>query len=114
MTKFKVESGIDIPEKRIDKIPTRDTYPFAEMKVGQSFLVKASTGELKRKVGARLSTAIANYRTRTGSPASFLVRTMEDGIRCWRIEDGSYKPRSKRTMADVASNISSLHRAPNQ
>lgn len=65
---IKIEPGIPMPAK----------FPFAEMKVGDSFLVPAKASK----------NTVAVYATRharkTGT--KFTVRKTPEGYRCWRIE----------------------------
>ena len=66
---MKVESGIPIPAK----------YPFAEMKVGDSFAVPPKINRSAVNVSAM------RYGRKHGM--KFTVRRTVDGtLRCWRIE----------------------------
>lgn len=80
-----IEKGIPIPRKKVPGSPpdprgkyaTRQYYPWNEMEVGDSFLVtnrKAST----------LSASMTSATRRTGF--KFTARTLEKGVRIWRIE----------------------------
>jgi hypothetical protein len=65
---IKIESGIPMPAK----------FPFAEMKVGDSFLVPESTSRNVVTVYAR------RHAIKTGM--KFTIRKTSEGYRCWRIE----------------------------
>jgi hypothetical protein len=66
---IKIESGIPMPAK----------FPFAEMKVGDSFLVPEGMNKSTVAVYAN------RYAKKTGY-AKFTVRKTAEGYRCWRIE----------------------------
>lgn len=62
----------------IDKgVPLPRRYPFADMQVGDSFLVPEG---VKR---SNVSVAAKRYGDRHG--AAFTVRKVPEGLRCWRI-----------------------------
>jgi len=65
---IKIESHIPFPAK----------FPFAEMKVGDSFLVPVGTHKNTVAVYA------TRYARKTGT--KFTVRKTPEGYRCWRIE----------------------------
>lgn len=82
---FKVESGIPIPPQRSYFAPRnslkRSVYPYAEMMVGDSFLVPKGISQ-----GRVSGTAVA-WAKRHKLPWKFAVRRMVDGnTRCWRIK----------------------------
>jgi hypothetical protein len=61
-------------------------YPFKDMQSGESFEVKVSKNDARRKV-ANLSSACASYVKRSNNAARFTVRrTSDTTIRCWRIK----------------------------
>ena len=65
---IKIESGIPMPAK----------FPFAEMKVGDSFLIPAGVNKGTVAVYAN------RYAKKTGT--KFTTRKTPEGYRCWRIE----------------------------
>ncbi len=65
---IKIESGIPMPAK----------FPFAEMKLGDSFLVPESTSRNVVTVYAR------RHAIKTGM--KFTIRQTPEGYRCWRIK----------------------------
>lgn len=74
---FVIETGVEIPGRKGGRSGSK--YPFAQMRVGQSFLVGS---------GVKVSTirsAIGAFSK--GNPdLKFAVRETEDGVRVWRIE----------------------------
>lgn len=72
----KIEKNIEIPRRCANSKGRPFKYPFNEMEVGDSFL----TGEPR----SRISGAIGGYRKRHG--CKFAARTVEGGVRVWRIE----------------------------
>lgn len=64
---------------RIDKdIPIPRRYPFADMEVGDSFLLAP---DMKR-----IPTTVAALRYGDRHNMKFTVRQVPEGFRCWRIE----------------------------
>lgn len=76
---FKIECGVPIPP-RITGSAKRgmSKYPFAMMKIGDSF-------HMLCKPGAAASN-IVRWRKANGSPFKFITRRVGDGYRVWRIE----------------------------
>ena len=72
MSKYKIESGIPKPGWASHKC----IYPFGDMKVGDSFLV---TVEDAGKVSSAASKYGALHKKR------FSTRTVDGGIRIWRV-----------------------------
>lgn len=70
---FTIEKNIPIPNSRSN----RPQLPFDQMEVGDSFLAP----DLSKN---RVYNAANEYRLKTGK--RFLVRAVEGGTRCWRIE----------------------------
>lgn len=61
-------------------------YPFDKMLAGESFEVKVSKTDARKRV-SNLSSACASYIKRNNKAAKFTVRrTSETTIRCWRIK----------------------------
>lgn len=73
---FKIENDFAIPAERQPRT-RRSKYPWAELEVGQSFLVE---GALLRSMSSTASHAGRR------SKKKFLVRTAEGGVRIWRLE----------------------------
>jgi hypothetical protein len=68
---FKIESGIPVPPGN------RANYPFAKMKVGDSFLVPGV------KNSAAIASSVSYRKNRYGE--NYVCRTTEGGLRVWRI-----------------------------
>ena len=69
---YEIEKGIEVPNyERYRK------YPFEGMEIGDSFLVPH---EMKNRVQASAS----SYGRRKNK--RFLTRTVESGVRVWRVE----------------------------
>jgi hypothetical protein len=61
-------------------------YPFSEMEVGESFEMKVSSKEIKRRA-SNVSSACSAYVKSRNNAAKFSVRrTSTDTIRCWRVK----------------------------
>ena len=76
MTKIEIESGIPIPGMR-GRRPIR-CYPFADLEVGQSFLAT------DRNV-SQMSATACYFSNKTGGEYKFRCRTVEGGVRVWRV-----------------------------
>lgn len=67
---YEIDKGIEIPQPRSE-------YPFGEMEIGDSFLAP------KEKIkGVRA--AASEYGKRKSK--RFMTRTVEGGVRVWRVE----------------------------
>ncbi len=67
---FKIEKGIPLPLKRF-------SYPFPEMKIGESFHIecpKEKTNQMRTKILQAARNHAGKYTTRSD----------EKGFRCWR------------------------------
>lgn len=80
MRTIKIEKGIEIPS-RLRKSGKPSKYPFAQLEVGESFLVRTTSKKSKvnRQVG--LCSSFRKY-----APKRFTSRTIAEGVRIWRIE----------------------------
>jgi hypothetical protein len=80
---YKIQMDIPMPPRGSAQRLMK--YPFAEMLVGESFLVpKAeSKGDLK-KLMSRVGAAAAGAKKALGF--KFAVRKMPDGVRIWRVQ----------------------------
>jgi hypothetical protein len=74
-----IDKGIPVPTMRIR--PSK--YPWADMDVGDSFLVEATAEEMKARSASisRGATAAAKQLGR-----KFTVRKVDGGVRVWRTE----------------------------
>lgn len=73
-------------EKDMPIIPRNPSfiYPFRKMEVNDSFLVKIEKGESFKQIRSRLGSVVLNMKRTHG--LKFATRTVEEGIRIWRIE----------------------------
>lgn len=71
---FKIESDVPAPSSRNGR---SYKYPFAEMNVGDSFLISDGSGVEKIRYAA------SYYGSR--NQKKFAVRKCDSGHRCWRI-----------------------------
>jgi hypothetical protein len=71
----KIERNIPLPIQR----GHYSTYPFGEMKVGDSFLVRVGDQP------DRLRQAACHYARRSGVKMKFSILKIADGYRCWRV-----------------------------
>ncbi len=76
---IKIETDIPVPE-RASNIGAK--YPFADMKVGDSFLVPRINGEPIQMTRERANKAVT-YAKRKGG--KYCSRSGEDGTRIWRL-----------------------------
>lgn len=81
-----IERAIKIPPKTTNP-HRRFKYPLLWMKKGESFLTSAYNPEECRIVARRINQAICNYyaRKRLKHTIRFTIRTVPNGVRCWRI-----------------------------
>lgn len=75
----KIEKGIPVPVSR-----NLAAYPFPKMEPGDSSLIAPKDGESQLKLRGRVSAAVT-YAKR-GNEKTFCTRTVDGGIRVWRIE----------------------------
>lgn len=78
MSQFTIDKGVPLPPHRpsggMGRLPT---YPWHQMEVGDSFFVPG--GVLKKLATAASATA------RRHPPLRFSLRTVDGGVRVWRI-----------------------------
>ena len=67
---FKIENGIPIPPK--------SRYAWHEMKIGDSVFLPLTSA-------ASISSSLNWAKTKMGGGANFTVRTVDGGVRVWRI-----------------------------
>ena len=73
---FEIESGIPMPRKRGSK------YPWAAMKIGDSFFVPDRPGVRRNPIraGASIQTRKSGYKVK------YKTRKVDGGMRVWRVE----------------------------
>lgn len=81
---FKIEKGIDIPPVDRKYKPRRSKYPWNEMEVGDSFVVKDYK---KTKLGfATPISGLGNtFMKSRGAAKRFSQRETSEGLRVWRV-----------------------------
>lgn len=77
--KYKIERGIPVGQDK----RTVSAYPFAMMKVGDSFLVSVAPSA-RPATQRSVSAASVTFAKRTKT--SFTTRIVSNGVRCWRIK----------------------------
>lgn len=83
VTTYEIETNIPVPG------PIKREYPFAKLKVGESFLEPEGTDGLPlRDLQNRLLCCARRYKrsSKTAAKKDFTTRTVPAGIRCWRIK----------------------------
>ena len=79
---FRIEKNVPIPKpsRRRGRPPV---YPLEDMKVGESFFVKAATAGQRQKVRPLIYGSIK--RVERDSPnRKYELRSFDDGVRVWR------------------------------
>lgn len=76
MNEIKIEKGIPQPPTKGGK----KKYPFGEMAIGDSFLVPTDNN------GAGSVRCAASYYGSRHPGFKFVVRMVDGGCRCWRVE----------------------------
>jgi len=92
MSDYQVEDGVEIPP--ITRTRDSVVYPFADMSVGQSFMI--SVDELVpmfseeyeteiAKIEAKMRTASLRFTKAQCGAVKFTIRQVPGGVRCWRV-----------------------------
>ena len=86
MTAITVEKNIPIPESRFGKgrQPGETKYPFAELQVGDSFMVPTKKQTDINKMQSSICGHAFQYK-RKNRDTNFTTRIVDGGIRVWRI-----------------------------
>ena len=74
MSKYEIEQNVPLPTNARNK---ESRYPFATMKVGDTFFVSD-------KHPSHVRNAACHFQRKLG--VKFIVRKDGEGLRCWRIE----------------------------
>ena len=77
---YEIEKGIPVAKKN----SALRKYPFAELEINDSFFIEADAVS-SRKIMTRISIAGNSWRRYNDPIRKFIVRTVEGGVRCWRI-----------------------------
>lgn len=84
---YKIEKNVPTP-----RTVTKTRYPFAEMEIGDSFLIK--TAEENDKV----RNAAMMYRIRNSPKFIVTIQRVENGWRLWRIDISEKKAASEKPV----------------
>ena len=84
---FKIEKGIPLPEpRRGSQNSDRVAYPFATMRVGDSFFIPTKGPTAARRAEMRRVLAASyKFKRRTNYAVAFSTRSFSDGVRVWRV-----------------------------
>jgi len=84
---FEIEKNIPLPPPtRSPKARRRRKYPFYEMDIGDSFFVKCTKKDFKKKRNS-IYASFRNYKMRANLPDSAVaIRFIDVGFRVWIIE----------------------------
>lgn len=75
---FVLESGVPIPPVKRNTCAGACKYPFDELEIGEGFFL-AGTSQIK------FGPYISVWKRRNSSAKKFTVRSVEGGIRVWRV-----------------------------
>lgn len=79
---IKIDSNIPMPMKKRRGF---NSYPFHEMKVGDSFFVPLKEGKKQHSLICQISTSARLYSMASGKGWRFTTRSVEGGCRVWRV-----------------------------
>ena len=79
---IKIEKGIPVADRNY--VRSRISYPFKDMKIGDSFMIKTNKKNHTSKRGSLVSAAI--HYSKTDKTFHYVTRTVEGGIRLWRVK----------------------------
>ena len=69
-------------DNNVEAAALRMRYPLKDMSVGDSFFVEATD----RTVMARRIRSSIQFYTKNNPSTKFIVRSVDGGVRCWRLE----------------------------
>lgn len=78
---FEIKKGVPLPKSRRGGVK----YPFADMDVGDMFLVPCAPAE-RKQVQNSVGTCARNWVLRNNPEAKILARYHDDGVGVWRIK----------------------------
>lgn len=91
--KIKIDKGIPIPSARTGGRVFVQKYPFGDMEIGDSFLIKknlSKSNKLRVKQASNIRSSLAHclrkYNKRRENPIQITTRTLDEGMRVWRIK----------------------------
>lgn len=97
MTTYTIEKGVPVPARA--GFPRRPIpYPFAQMAMGDSFVIQVERGQDARLVRLAAIKLAERYRNDVQADFAALARVIDDGarVRVWRVV---YQPRGTRRGA---------------
>ena len=77
----KIERHVPIPE-----VHSKIKFPWSEMEVGDSVLVRLGSGEAIDTLKRQVKGSARYYGVKTGRRFRSLISREEDGVRVWRVE----------------------------
>ena len=77
----KVEKNVPFPE-----VHTKFKFPWAEMEVGDSVLIKTGKKETVDMLKRKVKGSARYYGVKSGKKFRSLINREEDGVRVWRVE----------------------------
>lgn len=83
MFKYEVSSSHPLPRKKSAMPPRQSKYPYAIMKMGQSFFIPAEEAEGSVPRLLKRMTA-SNHAMGKKLSRKFIARGVENGVRVWR------------------------------
>ncbi len=103
---YTIEQGIEIPKKEVGR--PKQAFPYQQMRVGDSFLIKQNGGG-KKTLHLKRVEAFAQARKHG---IAITTRSVPGGIRVWKIR----KPyeRQQVTQQEEAKHVSTMSRANGQ
>ena len=82
MEKIEIEKNVPMPNGRRQP---KQTYPFAEMVVGDSFAVQVPAGEKVGQFSAKVRTVAHKWGSDNGAKFSVLLVDGQASVRVWRV-----------------------------
>ena len=77
----KIEKNVPVPE-----VHSKISFPWPEMEVGDSVLVRAGNGEAVEELKRKVKGSARYYGVRTNKRFRSLLSREENGVRVWRVE----------------------------
>lgn len=84
-TEIVIEKEVPIPTPGRKGAPI---YPFAQMKIGDSFLLSKKLGSAAKSSAYKYAAEHLGFR--------FSARDLPEGVRIWRVEDNRTAPKKKK------------------
>ncbi len=76
---IKIEKNIPIPVTEIK-------YPFDKMDIGDSFFIPEDDKKVRLKIQCAVRSYFNIYRKKTKATMKIISKSLENGVRVWRIE----------------------------